>query len=157
MWLLKVYIIFLMYLRFIKLKNNMNVMCIDSSTAYNFYNNMNILNQIIYLYVNDIKFLFSFINMDSVRVAIRVRPLVKSELERGCSNCVIADSINQQIIVNNNTNLTFTFNYVFSPEHSQSQVYKLAVEDLVKKLFSGNDIFVITFLIICMVIFYLII
>lgn len=78
--------------------------------------------------------------MDSVRVAIRVRPLVKSELERGCSNCVLADSTNQQIIVNNNVNQTFTFNYVFTPEHSQCQVYKVAVEDLVQKLFSGKDI-----------------
>lgn len=77
--------------------------------------------------------------MDSVRVAIRVRPLVKSELERGCSNCVFADCINQQIIVNNNANQTFTFNYVFTPENSQVQVYKLAVQDLVQKLFSGKD------------------
>lgn len=76
--------------------------------------------------------------MDSVRVAIRVRPLVKSELERGCSNCVLADSKNQQIIVNNNPNQTFTFNYVFTPEHSQNQVYKFAVKDLVQKLFSGK-------------------
>jgi len=78
--------------------------------------------------------------MDSIRVAIRVRPLVKSELDRGCSNCVLADSINQQIIVNNNANLTFTFNYVFSTEHSQNQVYQSAVEDLVQKLFSGKNI-----------------
>lgn len=78
--------------------------------------------------------------MDSVRVAIRVRPLVKSELERGCSNCVFSDSINQQIIVNNNVNQTFTFNYVFTPENSQAQVYKLAVQDLVQKLFSGKDL-----------------
>lgn len=80
--------------------------------------------------------------MDSVRVAIRVRPLVKSELERGCSNCVLADSTNQQIIVNNNVNQTFTFNYVFTPEHSQNQVYKLAVEDLVQKLFSGENVYI---------------
>jgi len=86
-------------------------------------------------------FIFSLV-MDSVRVAIRVRPLVKSELERGCSNCVLADSMNQQIIVNNNANQTFTFNYVFTSEHSQSQVYKLAVEDLVQKLFSGKDIYI---------------
>jgi len=78
--------------------------------------------------------------MDSIRVAIRVRPLVKSELDRGCSNCVLADSVNQQIIVNNNANLTFTFNYVFSPENSQNQVYHSAVEDLVQKLFSGRNI-----------------
>jgi len=84
--------------------------------------------------------------MDSVRVVIRVRPLVKSELERGCSNCVLADSINQQIIVNNNANQTFTFNYVFTPEHSQNQVYKLAVEDLVKKLFSGKAILLFLFI-----------
>lgn len=75
--------------------------------------------------------------MDSIRVAIRVRPLVKSELNRGCSDCVFADTINQQIIVNDNPNLTFTFNYVFSPQNSQDQVYKLAVEDLIQKLFSG--------------------
>lgn len=86
-------------------------------------------------------FLFSY-TMDSVRVAIRIRPLVKSELERGCSNCVLADPINQQIIVNNNANQTFTFNYVFTPEHSQNQVYKLAVEDLVNKLFSGKDVII---------------
>lgn len=83
--------------------------------------------------------------MDSIRVAIRVRPLVKSELERGCSNCVLADSVNQQIIVNNNANLTFTFNYVFSPENSQNQVYHSAVEDLVQKLFSGKNIFFLGF------------
>lgn len=84
--------------------------------------------------------------MDSVRVAIRVRPLVRSELDRGCSNCVLADSNNQQIVVNNNANLTFTFNYVFTPEHSQNEVYKLAVEDLVQKLFSGKRINCLVFL-----------
>ncbi|XP_050420539.1 chromosome-associated kinesin KIF4 [Adelges cooleyi] len=83
--------------------------------------------------------------MDSVRVAIRIRPLVKSELERGCSNCVLGDPINQQIIVNNNANLTFTFNYVFTPEHSQNQVYKLAVEDLVQKLFSGYNVTILAY------------
>jgi glutathionyl-hydroquinone reductase len=50
---------------------------------------------------------------------------------------VLADVKNQQIIVNDNPDLTLTFNYVFSPEHSQDQIYKLAVEDLIKKLFSG--------------------
>lgn len=84
--------------------------------------------------------------MDSVRVAIRVRPLVKSELDRGCSNCVLADPNNHQIIVNNYVNLTFTFNYVFTPAHSQNQVYQLAVEDLVKKLFSGKIGFLFTFI-----------
>ena len=87
--------------------------------------------------------------MDSIRVAIRIRPLVKSELDRGCSNCVLADSINQQIIVNNNANLTFTFNYVFSPEHSQSQVYQSAVEDLVQKLFSGKNLIFFFLIILC--------
>jgi len=80
--------------------------------------------------------------MDSVKVAIRVRPLVKSELDRGCSNCVLIDSINQQIVVNNNANQTFTFNYVFAPENSQSEVYNLAVQDLVQKLFSGKDMLI---------------
>ncbi|KAL5244522.1 hypothetical protein ACI65C_011932 [Semiaphis heraclei] len=83
--------------------------------------------------------------MDSIRVAIRVRPLVKSELDRGCSNCILADSINQQIIVNNNANLTFTFNYVFSTEHSQRQVYESAVEDLVQKLFSGYNVTILAY------------
>uniref|UniRef100_A0A2S2NYZ2 Chromosome-associated kinesin KIF4 n=1 Tax=Schizaphis graminum TaxID=13262 RepID=A0A2S2NYZ2_SCHGA len=83
--------------------------------------------------------------MDSIRVAIRVRPLVKSELDRGCSNCVLADSVNQQIIVNNNANLTFTFNYVFSPENSQNQVYHSAVEDLVQKLFSGYNVTILAY------------
>lgn len=87
--------------------------------------------------------------MDSVRVAIRVRPLVKSELERGCSNCVFADSINQQIIVNNNANQTFTFNYVFTPENSQPQVYKLAVQDLVQKLFSGKGLLSFYYIMYC--------
>ncbi|XP_050544001.1 chromosome-associated kinesin KIF4 [Daktulosphaira vitifoliae] len=83
--------------------------------------------------------------MDAVKVAIRIRPLVKSELERGCSNCVLGDPINQQIIVNNNANLTFTFNYVFTPEHSQSHVYELAVEDLVQKLFSGYNVTILAY------------
>lgn len=78
--------------------------------------------------------------MDSIKVAIRVRPLIKSEIERGCLNCVLADSVNRQIIVNNNADLTYTFNYVFTPEHSQNQIFKLAVEDLITKLFSGKDI-----------------
>ncbi|XP_025416785.1 chromosome-associated kinesin KIF4-like [Sipha flava] len=83
--------------------------------------------------------------MDSIRVAVRVRPLVKSELNRGCSDCVFADVKNQQIIVNDNPNLTFTFNYVFSPEHSQDQVYKLAVEDLIQKLFSGYNVTILAY------------
>jgi hypothetical protein len=36
--------------------------------------------------------------MDSKRVTARICPLVNSELNRGCSDCVFADDINQQII-----------------------------------------------------------
>lgn len=73
---------------------------------------------------------------DAITVALRVRPLSSSELGRGCQSCI--DCVpNEPQVVLRNADKAFTYNYVFSPESSQAEVYDKAVKKLVNKLFNG--------------------
>lgn len=76
--------------------------------------------------------------MDTVSVAIRVRPLVPTERDRGCKNIVAKPNNSAQIIINNSKQDVFTFNYAFSPDDSQEMVYANAVKPIVKRIFEGT-------------------
>lgn len=76
---------------------------------------------------------------DSVKVAVRIRPLVKTEIERGCQTCLDVVPGEPQIIVCN-TAKVFTFNYVFSSDVSQEEFYDTAIKDMVKNIFQGKII-----------------
>lgn len=75
--------------------------------------------------------------MDSVKVAVRVRPLVPREIETGCRTCIDVVPEVQQIVTRVKHD-RFTFNYVFDSSTPQIDVYDNAVKHLVKQLFKGK-------------------
>lgn len=77
---------------------------------------------------------------ESVRVAVRIRPLVTSEVERGCSFALDLPHTNQVHVVN--TDKGFTFDHVFGPKSKHEQVYEMAVQDMVQNVFKGKLIFI---------------
>lgn len=81
---------------------------------------------------------------ESVQVALRIRPLVESEISRGCQLCL--DTIpNESQVQVRGTDRAFTYNFVFGPEHSQSYIYDSAVKGLVARLFKGYNITVLAY------------
>jgi len=72
---------------------------------------------------------------DSIKVAVRIRPLVPSETDRGCQQCIETVRESQQVIVSGDRQ--FSFNYVYGQESNQQDVYETAVKNLVFKLFKG--------------------
>ncbi|KAK1120467.1 hypothetical protein K0M31_012444 [Melipona bicolor] len=81
---------------------------------------------------------------DSVKVAVRIRPLVKTEIERGCQTCLDVISGESQIVICNTTK-SFTFNYVFSPDISQEEFYNTAVKNMVKNIFQGYNVTILAY------------
>jgi hypothetical protein len=73
---------------------------------------------------------------DTVRVALRIRPLVKSELDKGCQVCLKAVPGEPQVRICN-TDEAFTYNYVFPPHVGQEDFYNTAVKRLVDNIFQG--------------------
>ncbi|XP_066595687.1 chromosome-associated kinesin KIF4 isoform X2 [Prorops nasuta] len=73
---------------------------------------------------------------DTVRVAVRIRPLVQSELEKGYQNCLNLVPGEHQIQVIN-TDKAFTFNHVFPPETDQEDFYNTAVKNMVSNIFQA--------------------
>lgn len=71
-----------------------------------------------------------------VRVAIRCRPLITKETNEGCQKCVRFTPGEPQILLGSNR--AFTYDYVFSPDHCQEEVYDLAVKQLVQHIFKGR-------------------
>lgn len=80
----------------------------------------------------------------SVKVAVRIRPLVPSEQARGCENITRKTPLQPQIVVNSGTKNTdmYTFNYVFAPEDTQEMIYENAVKNMVVNLFKGKKMIV---------------
>lgn len=76
-------------------------------------------------------------NEDTVRVAVRVRPLIRTEIERGCQTCLEVVPGEPQIVIRN-TDKAFTFNYVFPPAIGQEDFYNTAIKDMVKNIFEGK-------------------
>ncbi|XP_013109818.2 chromosome-associated kinesin KIF4A isoform X1 [Stomoxys calcitrans] len=74
-------------------------------------------------------------DLESVRVALRVRPLVPSEINRGCQVAVEKVEGQNQVVVNNTD--AFSFNFVFDYQDTQEQVYNMSVSDMLDKLFGG--------------------
>ncbi|XP_034489992.1 chromosome-associated kinesin KIF4 [Drosophila innubila] len=81
---------------------------------------------------------------DSVTVALRVRPLVKSELERGCRIAVQrAVDGTPQVTVNRSD--SFTYNYVFDSSDTQQAIYESCVRSKLKKLLRGYNITILAY------------
>ncbi|XP_076467729.1 chromosome-associated kinesin KIF4A-like isoform X3 [Babylonia areolata] len=78
-----------------------------------------------------------------VRVALRARPLIPREMNEGCQTCLWYNSDEPQVILGKDK--AFTFDYVFSPNDNQQDVYEKAAQKLVKSTFKGYNATVLAY------------
>ncbi|XP_001868608.2 chromosome-associated kinesin KIF4 [Culex quinquefasciatus] len=86
---------------------------------------------------------------DSVKVAVRIRPLNGRERERGCRMVVDQPSLTEpQIVIGNGISgkpEAFTFNYVFGASDGQELLYESAVRPLLGKLYAGYNVTILAY------------
>ena len=75
----------------------------------------------------------------SVRVCLRVRPLLPYEQTVNAQKILSYPNPNQLSLTHHNTNHAFTFDYVFDDFSSQSQVYTAAIQPLVDSFLAGYN------------------
>ncbi len=83
---------------------------------------------------------FSASNDGSVKVAVRVRPLIKTERQDGCEPIVSVDVRSQRILAgmqSRNSDRTFQFDHVFGARSSQNEIYETCVRPLEDRFFRG--------------------
>ena len=73
----------------------------------------------------------------SVRVAVRIRPLLGKEKMERCTECVAR--LSPQVVLMMGKEKQFTFDQVFSQESSQEEVYEKTVSPLVNNFFDGYN------------------
>ncbi|EDV45637.1 chromosome-associated kinesin KIF4 [Drosophila erecta] len=80
----------------------------------------------------------------SVTVALRVRPLVQSELDRGCRIAVerSAEGVPQVTV---NRNESYTYNYVFDIDDTQKDVFETCVQGKMSKLLRGYNVTILAY------------
>jgi len=81
-----------------------------------------------------------------VRVAVRSRPMVDKEVNEGCQSNIMFVPNEPQLVIGKDK--AFTFDFVYSPDSTQDDVYRNAVVPLVTGLFRGpsHRFFVVTLL-----------
>lgn len=78
----------------------------------------------------------------SVQVALRIRPLIQLEKERGCKNIVqVMPELSQVQIMEK----AFTYNYVFDSDVCQETVYQKAIKHKISELFKGYNITILAY------------
>jgi len=86
---------------------------------------------------------------DCVQVAVRVRPFVDSERNRGCVQILTKSAGEPQIIITGESTSkaqdVYTFNNVFMPEDSQDVVYEDCVKPILPKLFDGYNVTILAY------------
>lgn len=84
---------------------------------------------------------------ESVKVAVRIRPLIDSEKNTGCRSIVNKTPTQPQVIVNSGakTPPMFTYNHVFAPEDTQEMIYENAIRKMVLKLFDGYNVTILAY------------
>lgn len=73
--------------------------------------------------------------VDTVQVALRIRPLMHEEIKRGCDECISVVTGEPQVQIKD---LAFTYNYVFPQHITQQEFYDTAVKGLIEKIFQGT-------------------
>ncbi|XP_058809269.1 chromosome-associated kinesin KIF4A [Phymastichus coffea] len=81
---------------------------------------------------------------DLVKVAVRIRPLIQSEVEKGCQTCLSVIPGEQQIHIQSSDKF-FTFNYVFPAEVSQEDFYNTAIKNMVSNIFEGYNVTILAY------------
>ncbi|CAG9310966.1 unnamed protein product [Blepharisma stoltei] len=79
----------------------------------------------------------------SVRVAVRVRPLIGSEKIESSQICITSDLDRNTIIIGKDRE--FAFDHVFGVESKQSEVFEVCAKDLVLSCFSGYNVTVLAY------------
>lgn len=84
---------------------------------------------------------------DTVKVAVRIRPMINSEKGRGCRSIVTKTATQPQVVVSSGPKTTekYTYNYVFAPEDTQEMIYENAVRSMVLKLFDGYNVTILAY------------
>lgn len=72
--------------------------------------------------------------IDTVQVALRIRPLMQNETDRGCDECIDVIPGQPQVQIKD---LAFTYNHVFAQHINQQEFYDTAVKSLITRLFQG--------------------
>ncbi|EDW26518.1 GL12940 [Drosophila persimilis] len=80
----------------------------------------------------------------TVAVALRVRPLVKSEVESGC-RIALERSANGSPQVSINRGECFTYNHVFDSNDTQKDLFEACVQGKLKKLLDGYNVTIIAY------------
>lgn len=80
--------------------------------------------------------------IDTVQVALRIRPLMQLETDRGCDECIEVVPGQPQVQIKD---LAFTYNHVFPQHITQQEFYDTAVKSLIGRLFQGMLCLVIKF------------
>ncbi|KMQ85555.1 chromosome-associated kinesin kif4 [Lasius niger] len=81
---------------------------------------------------------------NTVCVALRIRPLVISEIEMGCQMCLDVVSGEPQVRICN-TSKAFTYNYVFPPKVGQEDFYNIAIKQLIDNIFQGYNVTILAY------------
>ncbi|XP_059058247.1 chromosome-associated kinesin KIF4A isoform X2 [Achroia grisella] len=80
--------------------------------------------------------------IDTVQVALRIRPLMQQEIERGCDECIEVVPGEHQVQIKD---LAFTYNYVFAQHINQQEFYDTSVKGLIGKLFQGYNVTILAY------------
>ncbi|KAG7298155.1 hypothetical protein JYU34_018934 [Plutella xylostella] len=80
--------------------------------------------------------------IDTVQVALRIRPLMPQETSRGCEECITTITGQPQVQIKD---LAFTYNYVFAQHITQQEFYDTAVKGLINKLFQGYNVTILAY------------
>ncbi|CAB3246230.1 unnamed protein product [Arctia plantaginis] len=80
--------------------------------------------------------------IDTVQVALRIRPLMQQEIERGCDECIDVVTGEPQVQIKD---LSFTYNFVFPQHITQQEFYDTAVKGLIGKLFQGYNVTILAY------------
>ncbi|CAM9590810.1 unnamed protein product, partial [Ectocarpus sp. 8 AP-2014] len=75
-------------------------------------------------------------SVTSVKVAVRVRPLVGMETAQGCVECMFGDNDNNQVIITGDSRRR-KFDNVFGADSTQEQVYRSTALPLVRRCLEG--------------------
>lgn len=73
--------------------------------------------------------------IDTVQVALRIRPLMQNETDRGCDECIDVVAGHPQVQIKD---LAFRYNHVFPQHINQQEFYDTAVKGLIGRLFQGK-------------------
>ena len=80
-----------------------------------------------------------------VRVALRIRPLIRREISDGCKECVRCIPGRTQVVIGSEEKKAFTYDYVFDPLSKQEDLYSKAVVPLLDGFINGYNATVLAY------------